>query len=455
MAVKRILLLTNRDSDNVGDQVIEATAIAIIDEIMGRLGHRADGYRIISRSAGIIPKKFIRSGDPALLDRARKLISNASLVVFGGAPLFNYSYQNFYLRTIKTLELAQEYGTPVIFSSIGVEPFDSENEKCLALKEALSLPCVRQITTRDDFDSLQSYVADSDTPVAHVADPAVFADIVFRNAAVERKVEDGTPKTIGLVVSRAELSRDNGIEFTEENQRRFWLEVISDLESRGDDYRVFTTGHFSDEVFLDALLRESSIPPAKVAVTVNSPEELIGELLRCDGVIAYRLHASITCYAFGIPSIGLSWNFKIPYFYRSIGYGERALNAEDWRASTAIGALDKAMRDGVTRDEEHAMTVYTTLFHALRDVLNPESMAQPADFDQLRNHLPAYAGTSHEQYRAKINRKLRRTYENYQRLQSDVERLESLLDESATQRAVRRSKRVLGTVLRRRDDGNA
>lgn len=457
----RILLLTNRDSDNVGDQIIEATAISILKGVMKNLGIPASGYAISSRAAGIISKKYMKTRDPELLAPARDAISNADLIVFGGAPLFNYAYQNFYLRTIKTLELAEEYGVPVLFSSIGVEPYSETNAKSQELKKALALPCVRQITTRDDFESLQKYVEGTDTPVAHVSDPAVLADIVFRKKpAAPAGPQPGTPsrkarlkriakrllgrpvtapapsapaagrpaaatsavasveskrKTIGLVVTRAGIFADNGIRFSEADQRRFWLETRDLLTSRGYDVRFFTTGHFSDEVFLDTLVKSQGIPAKQAAVTVNSPEELINQLRACDGVIAYRLHASITSYALDIPSVGLSWNFKVPYFYESVGHGDRALAPEAWTATEVVDAVEKAMAEGVTKDEAFLTTVYDTLFDGIKNVFAPESDRTPYSYAELRDKLPRYGGTSRAQYEEKVRRKLRRTYESYQK----------------------------------------
>ncbi|QFU99083.1 hypothetical protein KDY119_02609 [Luteimicrobium xylanilyticum] len=462
MSKIRILLLTNRDSDNVGDQIIEASAISILKGIMKNLDVPSDGFEISSRAAGIISKKYMSTGDPALLESARKAISGADVVVFGGAPLFNYTYQNFYLRTIKTLELAQEYGVPVLFSSIGVEPFDPTNPKSVALKEALAMSCVRQITTRDDVESARRYVEGTDVAVAHVADPAVLADVVFRKkpptpvqapapapglVARLRRLADrrlGRPtltppptptapakgggphaataeqnvksrKRVGLVVTRAGIFKDNGIAFSEADQRRFWLETMALLESRGYEVRLFTTGHFSDEVFLDALVRAEGIPLSKVAVTVNSPEELIGELSACDGVIAYRLHASITSFAYSVPSVGLSWNFKVPYFYESVGHGDRALGPERWNATEVVGALEKAMVEGVVKDEAFLMTVYETLFAGIKGIFAPGSERVAFTFAELQDGLPRYGGTSQAQYREKVRVKFRRTYENYQK----------------------------------------
>ena len=469
MSKIRILLLTNRDSDNVGDQIIEATAISLIKGAMKNLGVAADGFVINSRAAGIISRRYMTTRDPALLEDARRTISAADVIVFGGAPLFNYSYQNFYLRTIKTLELAQEYGVPVLFSSIGVEPYDENNPKCQKLKAALTQSCVRQITTRDDIDSVRKYVEGTDIAVAHVSDPAVFADIVFRKAppksepvkpaapkpkpslprravrklrrlarralgaapaakpaakpaqpaaqasAPAATVTEPRRKRIGLVVTRAGIFRDNRIEFSEEDQRDFWLDVIADLTERGYDYRLFTTGHFSDEVFLDTFVKNNGIPAAKAAFAVNSPEELTAELSACDGIIAYRLHASITSFAYRIPSVGLSWNFKVPYFYESVGYGDRALPPERWTAAEVVPAIEKAMAEGVTADIPFLMSVYETLFAGLKSVFAPESDAVAFTYEELATKLPRYAGTSQNQYRDKVRRKLRRTYENYQK----------------------------------------
>lgn len=407
----RVLLLTNRDSDNVGDQLIEASAISLIKGAMSNLGIAADGFTINSRAAGIVPKAYLSSRDPSLLAEAHKVIANSDILVFGGAPLFNYSYQQFYLRTIVTLELAQKYGVPVLFSSIGVEPFDETNEKSMALKAALELPCVRQITTRDDLASVERYVENTGIPIAHVSDPAVFANLVFD---VYDGPRDGT--TIGLVVTREAIFKDNGISFSESQQRRFWLDIIDELTARGYDYKLFTTGHFTDEVFLDAMVKAKRIPASKVVVTVNSPEELNRALNACAGVIAFRLHASIAAFSYGIPSIGLSWNFKVPYFYESVGHGDRALDHTQWTAAKVVPALEKAMAEGVRKDEAFLMTVYETLFTGLGSIVAPDSGRKPYTYDELREHLPRYGGTSDAALAEKVRRKLRRTYENYHKL---------------------------------------
>ena len=92
----KILLLTNRDSDNLGDQVIEACDIALIKAVMKNLNVPSYKYKIISSEASIINQKYMNTQDERYLKTALKLIQQADLIIIGGAPMFNYKYQDFF-----------------------------------------------------------------------------------------------------------------------------------------------------------------------------------------------------------------------------------------------------------------------------------------------------------------------------------------------------------------------
>ena len=66
----KILLLTNRDSDNVGDQVIEACDISLISAVMKNLDIENDRYMINSREAGIISRKYLETKSERLYKKA-------------------------------------------------------------------------------------------------------------------------------------------------------------------------------------------------------------------------------------------------------------------------------------------------------------------------------------------------------------------------------------------------
>lgn len=410
-----ILLLTNRDSDNVGDQVIEACDIALIKAAAKNLNIPESEVKISSRAAGIISKKYLSSRDPELLKSAEKSISNCDLIIFGGAPLFNYLYQSFFERTAVTLELAQKYNKPVLFSAIGIEGYDEDNEKCQRLKKTLNFDCVKQITTRDDFISLQNYKENPDLIIDKVSDPAVFASKVFANYHVSKK--ENVKKKIGIFVLRANGFKDNKINFSREDAICFWKGIITELEAKNYDYELLTSGHFGDEAFLDYLIRNHNVPAEKCVFNINSPEILLSKISTYDAVISCRLHPSIISYSFDIPTLGIVWNYKVKYFYTSVGHEDRVIEVDNISPQLVVEKVEQIISEGVKKDKDYLVSVYQHLFTGIKNVLRPEdTLCQPYTYDELIENLPYYKGTSKKELDLKLNRKFRRTYEKYNNL---------------------------------------
>lgn len=410
-----ILLLTNRDSDNVGDQVIEACDISLISTVMKNLG--IDHFRINSRAAGIISQRYLATRDDALLDSAREAINEADVVVFGGAPLFNYRYQVFYERTAITLELAQEAETPVIFSSIGVEGYDEDNEKCQRLKKALNFNCVQQITTRDNFDALEKFIEGERIAIGKVSDPAVFTWKVF-----QRFVKPNGKRKIGVFIIRANAFIDNGIKFSREDAAALWIDLIRRLEQGGYDYELLTSGHFGDEAFLDYLIKHYNVDAKKCVFNMNSPEKLIEKISSFDAVVSCRLHPSIISFSLGVPSLGIVWNSKVDHFYDAVGYPERIISTNGISGDALMSNLERAIEKGVEKNESYLMSVYTSLFEALQAVAPIKaSSVCPYTYSELMENLVPFPGTSAKEKNEKVKRKFRRTYGKYNDL-SDINR---------------------------------
>jgi polysaccharide pyruvyl transferase WcaK-like protein len=423
-----IVLLTNRDSDNVGDQLIEACDISLIECAMKNLGFSEEEFEVRSHAASIINKKYLKTGDPEHIKRAHRIISAADLLIFGGAPLFNYQYQLFYKRTIKTLEMADQYQTPAVFSAIGIEDYSEQSNKCQDLKQALNRPSVTQITTRDDFDALQKYVERPGITIAKVADPAVFVAPIFEDFLAlqptnrqptdkqpsDKRSSDRQPsdRVVGLFPARTGMFVDNNIEFSESQQLAFWQELVTLLEANGFDYRLLSTGHFSDEVFLELLLDKTDIDASKFVFNIDCPEKLVSEISSYCGIVSYRLHASVTAYALGIPSIGLVWNQKISMFYDAINQPGRAFVSADWTGETVGSALMAAISSGVKLDSQYAMSVYRTIHSALRKVFKPRALRRCYSYRKLVEQLPRYQGTTVEEQEKKTARKLKRLDQN-------------------------------------------
>lgn len=407
-----ILLLTNKDSDNTGDQVIEACDLSLLYTIMKNLG--ITNYRINSKPESSVKKPYDDPTGPHLIP-IRKAIQECDVVVFGGTPVFNYLYQTFYEQTALTIELAEEYGKPVIFSAVGVDRYDEGNEKCRRLEQVINKPNVLMITTRDNFDNLKrfKYADNTRLEIGIVSDPAVFSGAVFHPWLSQEKREK---KKIGVFVLRSGGFTDNQIDLPREKAAELWMQVIQELEQRGYEYELLTSGHCSDEAFLDHLIRNYGVKPEKAVFNVNAPETLAGKISEYDAVISCRLHPSIISFALGIPSVGINWNNKVSGFYHNIGYDSRVLYPENMTAERIVNKMEEALAEGVEQKEDYLMSVYTTLFEALKRVICPDNPAKPYTYEQMKGQLIPYEGTSPEEYQAKLRRKFRRIYASYNRL---------------------------------------
>lgn len=527
-----ILLLTNRDSDNTGDQVIEACDIALIRTVMKNLGISKVHYDISSRAASIIPQKYLDTRDPEMLEEIENKIAQVDIIIFGGAPIFNYLYQTFYERTTLTVEIAQKYHKPVIFSAIGIERYDEKNKKCQRVKQAVNLDCVKQITTRDGYEFLEKFRENPNIKIAKVSDPAVFASKVFENykfrkwkknklvkmyesmkwgyglyhtkqitfqegmaylwekgsqklgkkepqpevkeirliqerdtsapthtgkdikpapthigkdikpapthpeqdikpAPVKNTAVSVEPKQldkkIGIFVFRANGFTDNKIKFNREQAAELWVNIVKDLEKKGYNYDLLTNGHFGDEAFMDSLIRDYGIRENKCVFNINDPETLISKLSSYDGIITCRLHPSIIAFSFKIPAVSLVWNSKIEGFYKSIGYEDRMIYTDGITSGLVIERLEKAMKEGVVHDKEYLVSVYQTLFDALKAILKPDDTSIKAyTYDELMENIIPFSQTSEAEKKEKLKRKFRRTYQKYNKVSKELRELKEM-----------------------------
>ena len=410
---KKILLITNRGSDNCGDQVLEQSDISLIKTVMKNLHVSRLRYTIISRDAGLLRKSYVENRDPKDMEDAKRTISSCDLVLFGGAPMFNHLYQIFYERTALMIEIAQEYGKPVLFSAIGIEAYDETSPKCIRIRDAANLPCVKSITTRDDFEALKKIRQREDLVIDRVPDPAVFCDRIFRRFSMKSSSQR-EKKRIGVFVLRERGFEDNRMPFTQDQVTELYFGIYQELEQRGYEARFMTSGHFADEATLEKLVTQYGIPRKSCVMCMLTPEQLFSEVSACDGVISCRLHPSIISYSCRIPSVGLQWNDKVTGFYNSVGYSDRMIPVQELTSGHVVDALEEAMKNGVVRDEVYMYRLYTNLFEEIRDSLYPEKKAQkPYAMEELVQRLTPYKGTKDAEKKLKLERKFKRIYEKY------------------------------------------
>lgn len=439
----KILLITNCYSDNVGDQVIEACDVSLVRTAIDNLGIPQTSLEVVSKDLSIVPNAYCDTDNEELLKNAYNAIEKATVVLFGGAPVFNYAYQVFYKKTATLLRIAKEYNKPVIFSAVGIDSYDEANPKCQFLKKEIQNGTIKQITTRDGLGHLQKYATlfgeeNPSFPIALVSDPAVFTQPVFKKQQRKRlsikmikrfgksllamstaSKKPTLKKTIGIFIFRAGGFIDNGIKFNRKQQCAMWLTMIDEITKRGYDYELLTSGHFGDEAAIKYLIDKGMVKANKCVQVVNTPEDLVGHISSYKAIISCRLHPSIISFAYNIPSVGLIWNSKVSDFYKHIGYPERAITVSSDRspeeiAIDAVSQLQKAIEEGIKKDSDYIDSVYTSLLNGLALCLNINKSSYKAfSGEELINHLYKYPGTSLKMERDKVRRKLARVYRTY------------------------------------------
>lgn len=441
----KVLLITNCYSDNVGDQVIEACDVSLIRTAIDNLGISQNNLTIMSKDLSIVPNAYCETDDEELLKNAYSAIEKATLVLFGGAPVFNYAYQVFYKKTATLLKIARELNKPVIFSAIGIDSYDDANPKCQLLKTELQNGSVVQITTRDGIEHLQQYAtpspdAELSFPISLVSDPAVFAQPVFkkqqrRKLSIKRlkrfakslltatskpKTKPALAKnTIGIFIFRAGGFVDNGIKFNRKQQCQMWMAAIEEITSRGYDYELLTSGHFGDEAAIKYLIDHGYVKANKCVQVINTPEDLVSHISSYKAVISCRLHPSIISFAYNVPAVGLIWNSKVTDFYKHIGYPERAISVSgdlspEEIAHTAVCRLEEAIARGIEKDQTYIDSVYKSLIDGIAGCLHIQKDSYSAyTGNELVSRLYQYPGTTIKMERAKVRRKLARVYRTY------------------------------------------
>lgn len=325
------ILLVEIINRNLGDTVIAENTFSLLQRALPKF--RKGQY--------VIHHYNLSSED-------RDMVSAADLIIFDGGGVIKFKQEKWYYYVWQILEWAQERNIPTFFCGVGVEGYDEGDERCQMLKKALRYSCVKGISVRDDIDTLKTcYLHGLDTPCFPVYDPAVHTGTAY-NISKSRN-----SNIIGIGVIRHHIFDEYGYpQITREFQLEMWCSLIRELESRGYDWKLFSTGLKSDnETALEVLdaIGKSEERDRYLVPRPTEGRELVESIAAFRGVVSCRMHANIIAYSLGIPSVGLVWNNKLSFWGKKIGYPERFLTADHFCAKDIADCLEVSLREGVQR----------------------------------------------------------------------------------------------------------
>lgn|GEM_PF-1411101 len=364
----RIVIVSYVD-DNFGDNLIRISFQALLDVALANHGLSADAYEITPMS--------LKHVDEPLLERA-------DAVLFAGGGLFGLSYLNFFSHLDQITAIAERRGIPVVFSSMGLNNMSAEGGSSDAIAKIVTRSCVKALAVRENLPLFQSLAPDLPFEIRQVADPAVWTKYVYGMTDV---VPDGT---LGINVVRGGLF--------EANQRKWGLtaemEYLHNLSvyagTAGLTTQFYTNGSLDDNNTLRFFAREYEVPSEHV-VLPQTTREVVEAIASRSAIASIRMHSSIIAYSFGIPTVALEWNDKLPFFYEAIGHPERLLPFHDWSPDLAFATLKRA---GVAPEHDdgyrdYLMSTYTFLHEAVgAHVLGERAgHAVAYDFDAVADAL--------------------------------------------------------------------
>ncbi|MBR2844013.1 MAG: polysaccharide pyruvyl transferase family protein [Solobacterium sp.] len=303
----------------------------------------ANHYSLFKLS--VSKKEYEKVEQMSILNCSQHFDENTVGVLFTGGGIIKFHKQMFhvYMRTI--INYAHERNIPVMISAAGIEGYDEKDQRCIALKQALTCSSVKVITTRDDLSNLEKYCGGSSQVIAQVADPACSLSRFIPAAEhSERR------RVVGICLIRPEIFDDYGIKVSEKELFELWKTLYLKITAAGDACRFFITGTVPDQKTMEKFREYLCVKtPADASVFCPRPmsvKDLTDIITGCDAVIASRLHASIIAYAYRVPCTALVWNVKQRIFGKVIGHPERFIEREHFNADEILELLKKASEEG-------------------------------------------------------------------------------------------------------------
>lgn len=130
---------------------------------------------------------------------------------------------------------------------------------------------------------------------------------------------------------------------------------------------VMSTNWAWDEEFLQKLIRE--IDGDNYAVHRNCDAKQLSEVLSTGNmVISSKMHPIIISTSYGIPSIGISYNYKVDNFMDYIGRSYFCNNVDHFYYKTAINQVRRCLSEGWVDPNEQKKKVYD-LFELILEFL--------------------------------------------------------------------------------------
>ena len=260
--------------------------------------------------------------------------------------MLKYSTQDFSYVFHLINKLATKYGKPVLMSAMSPQKANETDWRYHQLVEAVNMPSVKMITTRDGQKGVDIILKDylrRDIICDYVGDPALWIPECY---GIEQRKNRGVIKSpyIGINIIREGIFDDYNKSFTDEKMFQLYVQLIELVNAKGWKWAVYTNGMASDWLVLRKLQQRMGFSEEHVIPQYNSAKDYVTKIAEFDAVFGSRLHACITSVALGVPVVGFIWENKLKYFSDTMGIAQFFFAPQDMTAEKIVNKMEEAMQ---------------------------------------------------------------------------------------------------------------
>lgn len=259
--------------------------------------------------------------------------------------MLKYSTQDFGYLFHMINKLATKYGKPVLMSAMSPQEANEKDWRYHQLVEAVNMPSVKMITTRDGqngVDIIRKDYLRRDITCDYVGDPALWIPECY---GIEQKKNRGVVEKpyIGINIIREGIFDDYNKSFTDEKMFQLYVQLIELVNAKGWKWAVYTNGMASDWQVLRKLQQHIGFSEEHVIPQYTSAKDYVTRIAEFDVVFGARLHACITSVAIGIPVVGFIWENKLKYFSNTMGISGFFFNPNEMTAEKIVKKMKEAL----------------------------------------------------------------------------------------------------------------
>lgn len=330
---KRILVIGEHFSENLGDGVICQSVEFLIKKTF------PDSELILSDLSGRLDFMNEYKGQEQFPGRAKYLISKWThralnrntflytlyvhgrltraanikeksdqeydLAVFAGGQMF---MDYFSLPIHRHMEYLAKHKTPTLFNACGMGRIKSTFLQ-KRLQQALNHPNIDSISVRDHIDQLNEKLLDTDIQATQSHDCALWSKEAFNIHKKESNV-------IGLGVISLNNKKDRKV-------IKLYTDIITELNNKGIEWELFCNGSFDDYELALKIAQLLNYDESAIAKRPLNPTELVQTIANYRSIISFRLHSHIIAVSLDIPTVAITWDNKVDFFFENIDRSDR------------------------------------------------------------------------------------------------------------------------------------